>query len=257
MSAVDISLHKRFFQAAEIDLEAGKILTQQNRCQPAIYHFQQAYEKCIKAYYSLKEIIDNNTPETEIYRKLIDLQHDTQKSTIQLLHDIADIQKHAAEEDIAQIQKIQSDKLPHKEIDPRAVPLYQQLISEANGIHTSLDKLVASLNLEANYVNNVRNYADKVKEYYDIFQSSVNELIVKQPEQPFLIIIASLRALYSCLYKMEQITRYPLPEFAYENLDLLANQRQACEQIAEMLDGLFTVLRPYLTKYPPVTNSKA
>jgi len=51
----------------------------------------------------------------------------------------------------------------------------------ANGIHTALDNLVASLNLEVNYINNVRNYAEKVKEYYNIFQSSVNELIVKQP----------------------------------------------------------------------------
>jgi len=105
MSTVEIALNVRLFQAAEIDLEAGKILTQQNRCQPAIYHFQQAYEKCIKAYYSLKEIIDNHTPETEIYRKLINLRHDTQRSTIQLLHDIADIQKHAAEEAIVKYRK--------------------------------------------------------------------------------------------------------------------------------------------------------
>ncbi|MGC1134436.1 MAG: HEPN domain-containing protein [Nitrososphaeraceae archaeon] len=255
MSTVEIALNVRLFQAAEIDLEAGKILTQQNRCQPAIYHFQQAYEKCIKAYYSLKEIIDNHTPESEIYRKLINLRHDTQRSTIQLLHDIADIQKHAAEEAIVKIQEIQAENPLHNEIHPRAVPLYQQLISMANGIHTALDNLVASLNLEVNYINNVRNYAEKVKEYYNIFQSSVNELIVKQPYETLLIIIASVRALYPGLYTMEQIARYTLPEFAYENLALLANQRQACDQIAEMLGDLFTVLKPYLSQPIPVTDS--
>lgn len=70
-----------------------------------------------------------------------------------------------------------------------------------------------------------------------------------------MIIIASVRALYPGLYRMEQIARYPLPEFAYENLPLLANQRQACDQIAEMLGDLFTVLKPYLSQPIPVTDS--
>lgn len=59
----------------------------------------------MKAYYSLKKTVDNKTPESEIYEKLTKLRHDTQGSIIKLLHDIADIQKHGAEKDIAKYRK--------------------------------------------------------------------------------------------------------------------------------------------------------
>jgi HEPN domain-containing protein len=49
-----MALHQRFFEAAKIDLAAAKILTEKDFCQPAIYHLQQAYEKCVKAYFILK-----------------------------------------------------------------------------------------------------------------------------------------------------------------------------------------------------------
>jgi hypothetical protein len=110
------------------------------------------------------------------------------------------------------------------------------------------------LNLETNYINNVKNYAQTVKRFYDTFQNSNIELIAPQPEQTFLLVIAAVRALYPCFYKIEQITRYPLSEFLYENLDLLAAQRQPCDQIAEMLGDLFSVLKPYLSQSVPVTN---
>ena len=44
---------------------------------------------------------------------------------------------------------------------------------------------------------------------------------------------------YPVLYKMELITRYPLEEFSYKNLDMLANQYDACQKIIQMLDELF------------------
>jgi hypothetical protein len=55
---------------------------------------------------------------------------------------------------------------------------------------------------------------------------------------------------------MEQITRYPLEEFSYGKLDLLANQKQACDQIDKMLGALFSILKPYLTEHQPDTNPK-
>jgi HEPN domain-containing protein len=44
-------LHQKYFQAADIDLKAAKILAKENLFPPTLYHLQQAYEKCIKAYY--------------------------------------------------------------------------------------------------------------------------------------------------------------------------------------------------------------
>jgi hypothetical protein len=44
--SINMILHQRFFEAAKLDLEATKVLTEKNLCQPAIYHLQQAFEKC-------------------------------------------------------------------------------------------------------------------------------------------------------------------------------------------------------------------
>jgi hypothetical protein len=212
--------------------------------------FERAPE--LELFFCLKETVDTKTPEPDIYRKITKLSHDTHASTVQLLHDIADIQKHGAEVAIADIQEMQSQNLSNT-IDPKAVPLLQQIITISDGIHTALNNLTTSLNLNTNYVKNVRNYSQTVKESYDTFQLSKTGVIVKlkQPVQEFLLIIATTKALVPCFYKMELITRYPLIEFLYDNLDILANQKQACKQIAEILDTLFTVLKPYLTKYPP------
>jgi hypothetical protein len=57
---------------------------------PAIYHLQQAYEKCITAY--LKEVKFNNTSEATVYDNIRKLGHDTEESTITLLKDFADLQ---------------------------------------------------------------------------------------------------------------------------------------------------------------------
>jgi HEPN domain-containing protein len=103
---VAVALHIRFFQSAEMDLEAARILTNANHSQLALYHLQQAFEKCVKSYYILKETIENKTPESEIYKKLKKLGHDTQESTIELLGDIADKYKENAEKALADIQKI-------------------------------------------------------------------------------------------------------------------------------------------------------
>jgi|GEM_PF-1189206 len=235
MATVTDALHKRFFEAAELDLEAGRTLTNSNNSQLALYHLQQAYEKVVKSYYSLKESVNNKTPESEIYDKLIKLGHNTQESTIRLLHDVADGQKKVAE---IQLQNA---------TEPKVKDVLLKLISGIDGLNMSLDNLVTRLNLNANYIKNVRNYAQTVQNMYSTFQFSNVDIISKEPEQTFLQVVISLATLYPCFYRMEEITRYPLSEFQYENLDLLANQKHACEQLVEMLGDLFTVLSPYLS----------
>lgn len=74
-------LHQKYFQAAEIDLQAAKILSESNCFQPALYHLQQAYEKCIKSYYVFLLTFDG-VPEKKAYKKCKEkLAHDTQEST--------------------------------------------------------------------------------------------------------------------------------------------------------------------------------
>jgi HEPN domain-containing protein len=47
----NVSLYQRFFDAAKLDLEAANVLKDKGLYQPAIYHLQQAYEKCVKSYF--------------------------------------------------------------------------------------------------------------------------------------------------------------------------------------------------------------
>ncbi len=65
----------------------------------------------------------------------------------------------------------------------------------------------------------------------------------------YVLIDMSMGIIYPCFYRMEQVTRYPLTEFSYDNLDLLTNMKKPCEQIIEMLGDLFIQLKPLLNKY--------
>jgi HEPN domain-containing protein len=62
-----MALYQRFFDAARLDLEAAKVLTGRELYQLALYHLQQAYEKCIKSFFIFKEINVNNKSETTVY----------------------------------------------------------------------------------------------------------------------------------------------------------------------------------------------
>src|SRR6266496_1051852 len=93
-----MALHQRFFEAAKLDMASAKVLTEKDLYQPAIYHVQQTYEKCIKSYFIFKEIAIKRTPEATVYNNLRSgLGHDTEGSTIALLKDMADLEKRAAE----------------------------------------------------------------------------------------------------------------------------------------------------------------
>ena len=61
-----MALHQRFLEAAQIDLDASKVLIDSGLFQP-IYDLQQAYEKSIKAYFVFKEVSINNTPEATVH----------------------------------------------------------------------------------------------------------------------------------------------------------------------------------------------
>jgi HEPN domain-containing protein len=65
-----MALHQRFFEAAKLDMASAKVLTEKDLYQPAIYHLQQTYEKCIKSYFIFKETAIKHTPEATVYNNL-------------------------------------------------------------------------------------------------------------------------------------------------------------------------------------------
>jgi len=225
-----MALHQRFFEAAQIDLDASKVLVDRGLFQPAIYHLQQAYEKSIKSYFVFKEVSINNTPEATVYDNIRKkLGHDTEESTITLLKDFADLEIRASE-----------SQLPNVTDTNQRLAL-QNAINTIDRYKSSLDRYVQRLDLRTNFVKNVQNYSQLVRKKYDDYQNSIIA-ISKQPEMTFLAIISCMANLYPCLYKMESVTRYPLSEFAYDNLNLLANLRQPCQSLVELLQDLISLI---------------
>jgi hypothetical protein len=221
MSIMD--LHQRFFEAAQIDLDASKILIDRGLFQPAIYHLQQAY-------FIFKEVSINNTPEATVYDNIRKrLGHDTEESTITLLKDFADLEIRACE-----------NQLPNVTDTNQTIAL-QNAINAINAYKSSLDGVVQRLDLRTKYINNVRNYSKLVRERYEYYQNSIIA-ISKQPEMTFLAVVSCMANLYPCLYRMESVTRYPLSEFAYDNLNLLANLGQPCQSLVEMLQDLISLI---------------
>jgi HEPN domain-containing protein len=231
-----ITLHQRFFEAAQIDLDSSKALIDKGLFQPAIYHLQQAYEKSIKAYFIFKEVKFNNTPEATVYDNILKLGHDTEESTIALLKDFADLE----------IRDIES-QLPGADAN-RRVALQNKinvLQNKINSHKSSLDRYVQRIDLRTNFIKNVPNYSQLVKEKYDGYLNSKISTS-KQPEMNFFATISSMANLYPCFYKMELVTRYPLKEFAYDNLNLLTNLGQSCQSLVEMLQELISLISPDL-----------
>jgi len=228
-----VMLYQRFFNAAKLDLEAAKVLKDKQLYQPAIYHLQEAYEKCIKSYYILMEVKLKNTPETTAYNKAVVFLHNTEDSTITLLKDIATLEQDGYSERHPCLQ------------DQRQIQAVKLVIDTLHSYRSSLDGYVARLGLRKNHINVARHYSNSTTEVYKHYQNSkriINNIIVNERDKKFLYIFSSMTNIYPLLYKMELTTRYPLGEFSYNNLDLLANQFDACEKITEMLNGLFNLI---------------
>lgn len=225
-----MALYQRFFEAAKIDLEAAKALKDKQLYQPAIYHLQQAYEKCVKSYFILKEIRIQNIPEAIAYNNVVRFGHDTEESTIALLKDMVTIEENGYRSNLPNLS------------DEQQIQAVQRVIDVIDSYKSSLDRYVQKLNLSKNYINNIRNYSNYITSKYEYHQKSVNNIIVKEPDKRFLYIFSCMANVYPLLYKMESITRYPLREFSYGNLDLLTNQHNSCEKIIEILDEMFSLV---------------
>ena len=174
----------------------------------------------------LTKILDSIPVYDDIWHRL---GHDTEESTITLLKDIANIEKRAYESRLPNIT------------DAHQSQALRRVISAIDNYDSSLDSLVQRLDLRRNYINNVRNYSQFVRSRYEYHQNSVMA-ISTQPDMSFLTTLSCMVNLYPCLYRMESVSRYPLSEFAYDNLNLLTNLGQSCQSLIEMLQDLITLI---------------
>jgi hypothetical protein len=176
---------------------------------PAIYHLQQAYEKCIKSYFVFKKVNINHTSEADADSTIrTRLGHGTEESTIALLKDLANIEKGEYEHKLCTTTNTKERQA------------LEDAITAINNYKTSLDRLIQGLDLRRNYRNNVRGYSHYIELRYHEYQTLINAIIT-QPSMNFLNTLLCMANLYPCLYKMESVTRYPLSKFGYDNINLL------------------------------------
>ena len=125
-----------------------------------------------ESYFVFKEVKFNNTPEAMVYANILKLGHDTDKSTVTLLKDFADFE--------IRVYKCQ---LPDVTNANQRVAL-QNAINAIERYKSFLDGVVQRRDLRTNYIKNLLNYSELVKESYDYCQNAIR----KQPEMNFFVI---------------------------------------------------------------------
>ena len=103
-----------------------------------------------------------------IYGNILKLGHDTEESTTTLLKDFADLE----------IRDSKS-QLPNADASQRVA--LQNKINAIDGYKSSLDPISVQRDLKTNFIKNVQNYSQLVKEKYDYYQKAIIA-ISKQPE---------------------------------------------------------------------------
>lgn len=141
-------------------------LTNKNICQPALSHLQRAYEICIKSYYIFLETTVRKTAESTAYDRFKLIRgHNTQESTVSILHELAELETNRLQAQLAVVT------------DPILIDTGRAFLEAINRYRTSIDHMVTRHDLQTNYLNNVRNYTRTVEGLYTYYQKSSTEVL--------------------------------------------------------------------------------
>jgi len=112
--------------------------------------------------------------------------------------------------------------------------ILQKAIKAIDDYINSVNQMIKRLNLKNNFQNNIKNYTNWVKKRYANYQKNSNKINATSSDFNFLSFISASSLLYSCLFNMDTLTRYPDKLFNYNNLNILKDQDQSCQMIDEM-----------------------
>lgn len=152
------------------------------------YHIQQAFEKFLKA-----DLINLSRKDLDFVEIKKNLGHKTEDLAFNLLIELCDIYKEA----YSRINSIVNTQV------------YWDFIEQMNSFNVTFRTKSNEINKD--YVKNIFRYKDFVTEIYSQYEKSKNsQVLLKQ--KPLLIITICFY-LSCCLYKMNNISRYPEKEF--------------------------------------------
>ena len=222
-----------FFEFAENNLKVAKFLERSEYYVGSLYQLAQVFEKIVKSYYILVKTRIEHNPQEKIYHKIIGYSHEIEDTSLDLLIEIANIEK----------QKFsQKANSPEGASNPRFTDRYEALIHETRNYINKLEGF-RNKELDREFAKNIRDYADFVKLKYGKYiqgkkfvKNAYRRKIMSNYSANFNMLLNGIMNLYPCLYKMNVTSRYPLRDFGYVNLSYL-NEKNPCNNIIIMVNS--------------------
>jgi hypothetical protein len=237
-----MNVAEAFMQEALSDLDTAKKLYDKEKYSQTIYHMQQSFEKSIKSLYCYSRLKYDKNSEQDAYNQARKYGYNTKKLTLDLLVNISYIH-----------EKFLLSNLPPDILkDPKYQHLTRQLKQATNGFREKIKRLENKKEPSIKII--LKTFPKFIGENYQKYESNI--LLIKKlvPEAissnnvsipdlsplsySFLLFVNSSCLLYSCLSKMEAVTRYPDHNFQHTNISMLNEDdiRTPCDQIIKMLD---------------------
>ena len=220
-------LYQQFLSAAKMDLDAARVLNNNNGA-AALFHLQQSYEKSIKSFHIFNSIEIHGLSSDDAYSKATKYSHKVDESITELLVEITEI------------EKIRLEKVVNN--DPKYNQARNNSILQMDQFITEIKNLPQKLQLDNKLMTHIQNFGSYVESIHTAHSGPNQESITSSPDFIYFSFISLAFSLYPCVYKLESISRYPLKEFQYKNLELLANQDRACVLIIELVSMLIDII---------------
>ena len=206
---------------AKEDFRTADILINHGTCATSLYYLEQCFEKIVKSYYIF--IMKNNELNIQkLYEKTKDLGHDVNSSTIDLLIEVANFEK----------ELFQKKRDIASELTPLVINFFKKGEKLNETIQGYIDKLINLKNrdLDKEFIKNIKNYeyfvGDEHQKYVEK-RKTVKGIKNSMSDYSYNFVAFSDTSiyLYPCLYKMNEVSRYPFKDFEFDNLKYLNNKR--------------------------------
>ncbi|MGH9984526.1 MAG: HEPN domain-containing protein [Nitrososphaeraceae archaeon] len=236
-----ITFSNALVDAAQSDYDVANILSKNGYYSHSIYHFQQSFEKSIKALYSHYRTKYEKIDEKSIYIEVESYGHDTKKSSFDLLIMVSREQPKYLLKQIPDYVKRKPDS---RILISRLFEIRSTFVQSLEAL--KMESIINSHILLKRYPKSVENNYNKFKASNSRIQPLTSKFIsqsgfsinrLSDETNTFFQLLISSRSLYPCLAQMESITRYPLERFQYKNISILNSKDMhiVCKRINEMI----------------------
>jgi hypothetical protein len=189
-----------------------------------------------------KTKIDYNSQQ-RVYDDIIKIGHEIEDASLNLLIEVAQIELNRFR---------RKANTPAGARHPIFTKSFDQLISQVSGYTEKLKQRLEELRnneLDKRFTTIVQNYPNLFKEKnrqftngYRLLRSYQEKRHLTEYSAKFLMVFTGIIALYPCLYKMNETTRYPMKRFGYRNLSHL-NKKAPCNTVIIMTNSLVNTYR--------------